>query len=40
VKVNEREVVNWRPADWNGGPERPGRRITGEGTIALQTPLT
>jgi hypothetical protein len=37
VKVNERQVVNWRqPADWDGGREGPGRRITGPGTIALQ----
>ena len=37
VKVNDREVVNWtQPADWNGGREGPGRRITGPGTIALQ----
>jgi hypothetical protein len=37
VKVNDRQVVNWtQPADWNGGREGPGRRITGSGTIALQ----
>src|SRR5262245_60367187 len=37
VKINERQVVNWtQPPDWNGGPEGPGRRITGPGTIALQ----
>ena len=37
VKVNDTQVVNWtQPADWNGGPEGPGRRITGPGTIALQ----
>ena len=37
VKVNEKQVVNWtQPADWNGGPEGPGRKITGPGTIALQ----
>jgi hypothetical protein len=37
VKINEKEVVNWtQPTDWNGGPEGPGRRITGPGTIALQ----
>jgi 3-keto-disaccharide hydrolase len=37
VKVNDKQVVNWtQPADWNGGPEGPGRRITGPGTIALQ----
>jgi hypothetical protein len=37
VKINDTQVVNWtQPADWNGGPEGPGRRITGPGTIALQ----
>jgi hypothetical protein len=37
VKVNDKELVNWtQPADWNGGREGPGRRITGPGTIALQ----
>lgn len=37
VKINDRQVVNWtQPADWNGGPEGPGRKITGPGTIALQ----
>ena len=37
VKVNDAQVVNWRqPADWDGGREGPGRRITGPGTIALQ----
>lgn len=37
VQINETQVVNWtQPADWNGGPEGPGRRITGPGTIALQ----
>lgn len=37
VKVNDKQVVEWRqPADWNGGREGPGRRITGPGTIALQ----
>jgi len=37
VGVGGREVVNWtQPADWHGGPEGPGRRITGPGTIALQ----
>jgi 3-keto-disaccharide hydrolase len=37
VKVNDRQVVDWtQPADWNGGREGPGRRITGPGTIALQ----
>ena len=37
VKINDKQVVNWtQPAGWNGGPEGPGRRITGPGTIALQ----
>ena len=37
VKVNNKQVVDWtQPADWNGGREGPGRRITGPGTIALQ----
>jgi hypothetical protein len=37
VEINDKQVVNWtQPADWNGGPEGPGRRITGPGTIALQ----
>jgi 3-keto-disaccharide hydrolase len=37
VKINDKELVNWtQPADWNGGREGPGRRITGPGTIALQ----
>jgi hypothetical protein len=37
VKVNDVQVVEWsQPADWNGGVEGPGRRITGPGTIALQ----
>jgi hypothetical protein len=37
VKVNDKQVVNWtQPADWNGGREGPGRKITGPGTIALQ----
>jgi hypothetical protein len=37
VKLNDKQVVNWtQPADWNGGREGPGRRITGPGTIALQ----
>ena len=37
VKVNDNQLVNWtQPADWNGGREGPGRRITGPGTIALQ----
>lgn len=37
VKVNEKQVVEWtQTADWNGGREGPGRKITGPGTIALQ----
>jgi len=37
VKVNGRQVAAWtQPADWSGGVEGPGRRITGPGTIALQ----
>jgi len=37
VKINGRQVVSWtQPADWDGGREGPGRRITGAGTIALQ----
>lgn len=37
VMVGDRQVVNWtQPADWDGGREGPGRRITGPGTIALQ----
>jgi len=37
VKINDKQVVNWtQPAGWSGGPEGPGRRITGPGTIALQ----
>lgn len=37
IKVNDTQVVRWtQPADWNGGPEGPGRTITGPGTIALQ----
>jgi hypothetical protein len=37
VKINQKQVVNWtQPADWNGGREGPGRKITGPGTIALQ----
>jgi hypothetical protein len=37
VKINDKQVVNWtQPADWDGGREGPGRRITGPGTIALQ----
>ena len=30
------EVLDTQPADWDGGREGPGRRITGPGTIALQ----
>jgi hypothetical protein len=37
VKVNDKQVVQWtQPADWDGGREGPGRKITGPGTIALQ----
>jgi len=37
VNVNGVQVVQWtQTPDWNGGPEGPGRRITGPGTIALQ----
>jgi len=37
IKVNDKQVVHWtQPADWDGGREGPGRRITGPGTIALQ----
>jgi hypothetical protein len=37
VKVNDKQVVEWtQPADWDGGREGPGRKITGPGTIALQ----
>lgn len=37
IKVNDKQVVNWtQPADWNGGREGPGRKITGPATIALQ----
>jgi hypothetical protein len=37
ISVNGKPVVRWtQPADWNGGPEGPGRRISGPGTIALQ----
>jgi enterochelin esterase family protein len=37
VNVNGKQTVKWTPpADWNGGREGPGRRITGPGTIALQ----
>src|SRR5258708_3858136 len=34
--VNRKHVVQWtQPADWMGGREGPGRKITGPGTIAL-----
>lgn len=37
VSVDGKQVVNWtQPADWTGGREGEGRRITGPGTIALQ----
>jgi hypothetical protein len=37
VNVNGKQTAQWtQPADWNGGREGPGRRITGPGTIALQ----
>jgi hypothetical protein len=37
VKINDQPIVKWtQPADWTGGREGPGRRITGAGTIALQ----
>jgi len=37
VFVNDKQTVKWgQPADWTGGVEGPGRRITGPGTIALQ----
>jgi Domain of Unknown Function (DUF1080) len=37
VRVNDKQVAEWtQPADWNGGREGPGRKITGPGTIALQ----
>lgn len=37
VSVDGKQVVSWtQTADWNGGREGPGRRITGRGTIALQ----
>lgn len=37
VKIDDQQIVNWtQPADWDGGREGPGRRITGPGTIALQ----
>jgi hypothetical protein len=36
IKVGDKQVVQWtQPADWNGGREGPGRRIS-SGTIALQ----
>ena len=37
ININGKQVVKWtQPADWNGGREGAGRRITGPGTIALQ----
>jgi hypothetical protein len=37
VRVNDKQLVQWtQPADWDGGREGPGRKITGPGTIALQ----
>ncbi len=37
IDVNGKQTAKWtQPADWNGGREGPGRRITGPGTIALQ----
>jgi hypothetical protein len=37
ITINGKPLVNWtQPADWNGGPEGPGRKITGPGTIAIQ----
>jgi hypothetical protein len=37
IQVNGKQVITWtQPADWDGGREGPGRRITGPGTIALQ----
>jgi 3-keto-disaccharide hydrolase len=37
IKVNDQQMVQWtQPADWDGGREGPGRKITGPGTIALQ----
>jgi hypothetical protein len=37
VKIDGKQVVDWtQSADWDGGREGPGRRITGPGTIALQ----
>jgi len=37
IRVNDKQVVQWtKTPEWNGGPEGPGRKITGPGTIALQ----
>jgi enterochelin esterase-like enzyme len=37
IDVNGKQTAKWtQPADWNGGREGPGRRISGPGTIALQ----
>ncbi len=37
VFVDGKQVVQWtQPADWDGGREGPGRKITGPGTIAFQ----
>jgi hypothetical protein len=37
VSVNGKQLVKWtQPADWTGGREGSGRRISGPGTIALQ----
>jgi hypothetical protein len=37
ISVDGKQVVHWtQPADWDGGREGPGRKITGPGTIALQ----
>jgi hypothetical protein len=37
VSVNNKQLVKWtQPAEFTGGREGPGRRITGPGTIALQ----
>ena len=37
VNVNGKQVLQWtQAADWDGGREGPGRKITGPGTIALQ----
>jgi hypothetical protein len=36
IKLNDKEVVSWtQPADWTGGREGAGRKIS-SGTIALQ----